>query len=195
MKELNHNLLNNVIYSKRTVSNFLDKEVSDELIEKLYDLTSHGATAFNAQPARFLFIKSKVAKERLRPSLMEGNVDKTMRAPVTVIVATDYDFYHLLHKTFPVADVRGQFESNKKMTEVTAFRNSTLSGAYLMSAAHALGLDTGPMSGFDNNKVDEEFFKGMSVKSNFLINLGYGDYEGMSPRLPRLNFAEASKIL
>lgn len=192
---MDNNLLNTLIYDKRTIGNFLNKEVSDDLIKKLYDLTSYGATAFNAQPARFIFLKSKEAKERLKPALMAGNVERVMNSPLTVIVATDYNFYELLHKTFPVADVKGLFVNNKEMTEVTAFRNSTLSGAYLMSAAHALGLDTGAMSGFNNAAVDQEFFKGTNTESNFIINIGYGNYEGINPRLPRLSFEEASQIL
>jgi 3-hydroxypropanoate dehydrogenase len=192
---MNEQLLNELFYNKRTIGNFKPQEVSDELLKKLYELTSHGATAFNAQPARFVFIKSQEAKARLKPFLMPGNVDKTMNAPVTVIVATDNEFHNLLHKTFPIADIKGMFTSNKQMTETTAFRNSSMAGAYLMSSAHVLGLDTGAMSGFNNAGVDEEFFKGTEVKSNFLINLGYGDYEGIQPRLPRLSFEEASQIL
>lgn len=195
MENINKELLNELIYNKRTIGNFKDIPVSDEIIQELYKITSHGATAFNAQPARFVFIKSQEAKERLKPYLMPGNLDKTMKAPVTVIVATDYSFHDLLHKTFPIADIKGMFVGNEELVNTTAFRNSSLSGAYLISAAHVLGLDAGAMSGFNNAGVDEEFFKGTNIKSNFLINLGYGDYSNIPARLPRLEFNETSQIL
>lgn len=191
---MNAQLIQEQYYNKRSVNSFINKEVSDETIKNLYELTSLGSTAFNAQPARFVFLKSQSAKERLKPFLSAGNIEKTMKAPLVVIIATDYEFYDLLNKTFPIADVKGLFTSNKEMSDVTAFRNSTLSGAYLMKAAHALGLDTGPMSGFDNAGVDKEFFSGSGFKSNFIVNIGYGTTPHEHLRLPRLSFEEAAEI-
>lgn len=195
MNKLNNEVLNQLFYNSRTVNNFLPKEVSNEILEELYRLVSMGPTAFNAQPARFIFIKSQEAKLRLKPYLMAGNVEKTMNAPVTVIVATDYSFYEQLDKTYPVADVKPYFVGNHAMIDGTAFRNSTLAGGYLISAARALGLDVGAMSGFNNSLVDSDFFADSNIKSNFLVNLGYGDYTSMNDRLPRLSFEETSKIL
>jgi 3-hydroxypropanoate dehydrogenase len=192
---MDNNVLNRLFRESRTVNYFSDKEVTDNLIKELYDLTKMAPTAFNAQPARFLFLKSKEAKAKLKPFLSEGNIEKTMAAPVTVIVATDYDFYKLLHKTFPVADVKGYFEGNQPMIDATAFRNGTLSGGYLTIAARSLGLDVGPMSGFDNAGVDSVFFEGTNIKSNFLMNLGFGIAEGTHPRLERLSFDEVAKII
>lgn len=192
---MNKEILDRLFRESRTVNKFLDKEVSDETIRELYDLTKMGPTAFNAQPARFLFLKSKESKERLRPYLMEGNIEKTIAAPVTVIVAMDYYFHNLLPKTFPIADISGLFVGNQEMIDITAFRNGTLSGAYLIMAARAMGLDVGPMSGFNNAGVDEEFFKGTDLRSNFLINIGYSDNKTVYSRLPRLDFDETSKIL
>jgi len=192
---MNKDILNKLFTESRTVSKFQEKEVSDDIIHQLYDLTKMAPTAFNAQPARFLFLKSKNSKEKLRPFLMEGNIEKTMNAPVTVIVATDYKFHHLLNKTFPIADIGGLFDGNPTMVDTTAFRNGTLSGGYLMIAARALGLDVGPMSGFDNIGLDAAFFEGTSVQSNFLINMGYGITDKIYNRLPRLPFDETSKIM
>lgn len=189
------NVLNRLFKESRTMNYFLDKEVTDELIKELYDLTKMAPTAFNAQPARYVFLKSKESKEKIRPFLSEGNIEKTMAAPVTVIIATDYNFHTLLHKTFPVADVRGYFEGNQAMIDSTALRNGTLSGGYLTIAARALGLDVGPMSGFDNIGVDKAFFEGTHIKSNFLINLGYGKENSAYPRLERLSFEEVAKII
>lgn len=195
MEKINEQLLEELIYNKRSVGSFTEEEITDEVIKKLYELTSVGATAFNAQPARYVFIKSQEAKERIKPFLMAGNVDKVMKAPLTVIVATDYSFYELLHKTFPIADIKGLFTNNKEMSDTTAFRNTTLSGGYMISNAHILGLDTGAMSGFDNIALDNEFFKGTNIKSNFIINIGYGVYDNLPPRLARLSFDEVSSIL
>lgn len=192
---MDNNVLNRLFKESRSVNYFSNKEVTDSVLKELYDLTKMAPTAFNAQPARFLFLKSKESKEKLKPFLAEGNIEKTMASPVTVIVATDYDFYKLLHKTFPVADVRGYFEGNQPMIDATAFRNGTLSGGYLTIAARSLGLDVGPMSGFDNAGVDQAFFEGTNWKSNFLINLGYGKEDGHHPRLERLTFDEVAKIL
>ncbi len=187
-------ILNKLFKEARSFNKFEEKEVSEEILMAVYDLAKYGPTAYNSQPARYLFIKSKEAKERLSPHLMEGNVDKTMKAPVNVIVATDYDFFKIFDKTFPIADIKGMFESNKNLVDETGFRNGTLSGAYLMIAARTLGLDVGPMSGFFNESLDKEFFAGTNIKSNFLINLGYGIKEEYQ-RLPRLDFNLAAKII
>jgi len=186
------------------------RPVSDETLHALYDLVKWAPTSANAEPARFAFLRSKESKERLRPALAPLNVDKTMSAPVTVIVAYDLRFYERLPKLFPQNPGMAKlFENNPEMVESTAKRNSSLQGAYMMIAARALGLDVGPMSGFDHAKVDEEFFAAGKpcfgcdqeffpeghVKTNFLCNLGYGDPSGLYPRLPRLAFSEACSLL
>ena len=194
----------------RTFSAWLNKPVSDEILRQVYDLMKWGPTSANSCPARFFFIRTKEAKERLRPSLSPGNVDKTMAAPATVIVAYDLRFYQKLPRLFPHMPAMAKvFEENHQLVESTAKRNSSLQGAYFMLAARALGLDCGPMSGFDNAKLDEEFFgfgkqwpgadqeffPAGQVKSNFLCNLGYGDPAALYPRGPRLSFDEACKVL
>lgn len=172
-----------------------DKPVSDELLHRLYDTLRMAPTSMNCSPARIVFVKSKTAKEKLNPALMEGNRAKTMVAPVTAIIGYDTRFYENLPKLFPpIPNARSMFESNAALSDVTAFRNGTLQGAYLILAARSLGLDCGPMSGFDNAVVDQLFFAGTNVKSNFLCNLGYGDAKGVYPRSPRLEFAEACNI-
>ena len=175
--------------------NVLGGEINDETLRKLYELTNYGPTAANASPARFVFVKSPEAKQRLEPFLDEGNRQKTLSAPVTVIVAHDEAFYDKLPYLFPHADARSWFAGNEPLIEESSFRNGTLQGAYLLLAARALGLDTGPMSGFNAAGVDEEFFKGTQIKSNFLINLGHGDHSQLFPRSPRLAFEEAAQIL
>ena len=184
-----------VFRQARTFSHWLDKSVSQDVLRAVYDLARMGPTSVNAQPGRFVFVVSPEAKARLKPALAPGNVDKTMAAPVTVIVGHDMEFYEALPKTFPHADARSWFVGNDPMIQATAFRNGSLQGAYLILAARALGLDAGPMSGFDNDKVDAEFFAGTSWRSNFLVNLGYGDPAGLHPRGPRLDFDEAAKIV
>ncbi len=174
--------------------NELGGEVDDDTLRRLYDLLKWGPTTANSSPARFVFVRSKAAKQKLGPALDEGNHDKTMAAPVTVIVAHDEDFHEKLPMLFPHADARSWFEGDKDKRRVNAFRNGSLQGAYLILAARALGLDTGPMSGFDNAKVDETFFKGTSIKSSFLVNLGHGDVSKLFPRSPRLSFDEAARI-
>jgi 3-hydroxypropanoate dehydrogenase len=194
----------------RTYTAWKPQPVADQTLRDLYDILKWAPTSANTSPARFAFLRSKEAKERLRPALAPGNVEKTMSAPVTVIVAYDMKFYERLPKLFPQnPGLKQLFESNPQLVEVTAQRNSSLQGAYLILAARALGLDCGPMSGFDNAKVDEEFFAtgkpgvdrdqeffpGSHVKSNFLVNLGYGDPSALYPRLPRLLFNEACSLL
>lgn len=186
--------LNQLFLQARTYNKFQDRAVPDQLLKQAWDLARMGPTAVNAQPARVVFIKSPEAKALLKPALAPGNLDKTMAAPVTAIVATDMEFYEKLPKTFPHVDARAWFVGNDAMISSTAFRNSSLQGAYLILALRSLGLDCGPMSGFDNAKVDEAFFAGTPVKSNFLINIGYGDADGLHPRNPRLDFDEACWI-
>lgn len=192
-KALPDDALDQLFRSART-HNVLGGEISDQTLRELYDLTKWGPTSANGSPARFVFVKSKQAKEKLRPALSEGNLAKTMAAPVTVIVAHDLEFYEKLPYLFPHDDARSWFAGNDAAINITAFRNGSLQGAYLILAARALGLDTGAMSGFDNAKVDEAFFAGTKIKSNFLINLGYGDHAKLFPRSPRLPFDEAARI-
>lgn len=193
----------------RTHSHWLDKPVSDSTLKQLYDLMKMGPTSANCCPVRILFIKTKEAKERLRPALNEGNVEKTMAAPVTAIIAHDLRFYEYLPKLFPHSSARDWFVDNAELAVTTAFRNGSLQGGYFILAARTLGLDCGPMSGFDNAKVDHEFFSQggdgtafqqehcpeSHIKSNFLCNLGYGDPEMLYPRSPRFDFDEVCKIL
>ncbi|HHW4678860.1 MAG TPA: malonic semialdehyde reductase [Xylella sp.] len=191
---LNDAALDQLLCTARTCNSFLDKPVDELLLRRLYDLTKWGPTAANSEPARFVFITSAEGKARLKPALAESNLAKTMSAPVTVIVAHDQDFHEKLPYLFPHTDAKSWFDGPRETRAESAFRNGTLQGAYLILAARALGLDAGPMSGFDNAKVDEAFFAGTAVKSNFLINLGYGDPAGLFPRLPRLSFDEAARI-
>ncbi len=184
-----------IFRNARTHNGWLDKPVDDDTLRVLYDLLKWGPTSANASPARFVFLRSRQAKERLRPALSPGNLDKTMAAPVTVIVGHDLRFYEHLPRLFPHADARSWFVGNDELIRTTAFRNGSLQGAYLIIAARALGLDCGPMSGFDNAKVDAEFFPAGTVKSNFLCNLGYGDPAKLFPRSPRLAFEEACQLL
>lgn len=179
----------------RTYSYFQDKPVSDEVLKAAYELAKFPPTAANSSPMRILFVKSQEAKEKLKPALAPGNVEKTMLAPVTAIIAHDIEFYEQLPKLYPHADARSWYAGKPAFIEQTAFRNGTLGGAYFILAARAVGLDCGPMSGFDNAKVDEAFFAGTPWKSNFLINLGYGNAEKLHPRSPRLTFDEAARIL
>lgn len=175
----------------RTHNGWTDKPVSDETLGALYDLTKMGPTSANCSPGRFVFVRSPEAKEKLRPALSSGNLEKTMAAPVTVIAAIDSEFYEKLPVLFPHADARSWFTSSPAIAEETAFRNGTLQAGYLILAARALGLDTGAMSGFDKGKVDAAFFAGTTWKSNFLINLGHGDPSKLFGRLPRLGFEDA----
>jgi 3-hydroxypropanoate dehydrogenase len=179
----------------RTHNVWLDKPVEDALLKQVYDLARMGPTSANMCPMRIVFVKSREAKERLKPALDAGNVDKTMAAPVTAIIGMDVHFYEELPKLFPYADAKAWFKDlPENVLEYVALRNSSLQGAYFMLAARALGLDCGPMSGFDNAKVDAEFFPEGRYKSNFLLNLGYGDPAGLHPRNPRLEFDEACTV-
>ena len=178
-----------------THNKFRDTPVSDETLRELYDLLKFGPTSANSSPARFVFIRTKEGKEKLRPALSSGNEAKTMAAPVTAIVAYDPKFFEQLPRLFPHnPDAISWFSGNDSLAATTAFRNGTLQGAYLIIAARALGLDTGPMSGFDNATVDAAFFAANGWRSNFLVNLGHGDPAGVYPRSPRLPFDEAAVL-
>ena len=182
------------IFRTARTHNELGGEVSDDTLRQLYDLAKWGPTSANMTPARLVFVKSAEAKAKLEPALDEGNRAKTMAAPVTVIVAHDEDFHEKLPYLFPHTDAKSWFEGPREGRREAAFRNGSLQGAYVILAARALGLDTGPMSGFNNAKVDEAFFAGTAIKSNFLINLGHGDTAKLFPRSPRLSFDEAARI-
>lgn len=176
----------------RTHNKWQDRPVSDESLHELYDILKYGPTSANSSPARFVFIRTKEGKEKLAPALSSGNLEKTMSAPVTAIVAYDPKFFEKLPQLFPHnADAKSWFTSSDSLAATTAFRNGTLQGAYLMLAARSIGLDIGGMSGFDNAKVDAAFFAGSGWRSNFLVNIGYGDPAGVFNRSPRLSFEEA----
>jgi 3-hydroxypropanoate dehydrogenase len=183
--------LDTLFRAARTQNKWRDLTVSDALLRELYELAKMGPTSANCCPARFVFVRTPEGKDRLRPALSSANREKTMTAPVTVIVAEDALFYDQLPRLFPHADARSWFTSSPEMAKETAFRNASLQGAYLIMAARALGLDAGPMSGFKPDLVDAAFFAGTSYKTNFLVNLGYGDPAGVLPRLPRLDFDDA----
>ena len=179
----------------RTQNAWTDKPVGEVLLEAIYDLAKWGPTSANCSPMRVVFVVGKEAKERLRPCLIPGNADKTMAAPATAIVAYDTRFHEHLPKLFPHADAKSWFEGKPALIEETAFRNSTLQGAYLIIAARVLGLDCGPMSGFDAAKLNAEFFPDGRFKSNFLCNIGHGDPKGLFPRSPRFDFDDVCLIL
>lgn len=194
-EKLAETALDQLFRTARTYNAFLPKEVTDEQLHALYELAKFGPTSANSSPMRLVFVKSAQAKEKLKPFLSDGNRAKTMVAPVTAIVANDHAFYEKLPQLFPHADARSWFVGDQPKIDTTAFRNATLQGAYVIIAARALGLDCGPMSGFDNAGVDEAFFAGTTIKSNFLINIGYGDASrDLFPRSPRLAFDEACRI-
>jgi 3-hydroxypropanoate dehydrogenase len=185
-----------IFLKARTHSAWLDRPVDDKLLRQIYDLAKMGPTSANMCPLRLVFVRSPAAKQKLKPALDAGNVAKTMIAPVTAIVAMDVRFYEKLPTLFPHADAKAWFKDlPENVLEYIALRNSSLQGAYFMLAARSLGLDCGPMSGFNNAKVDEAFFAGTSIKSNFLCNLGYGDPSKLHPRNPRLSFEEACQVV
>ena len=189
-------VLDQLFRSARTNNKWQQKDVPDSLLRELVDLAKMGPTSANCQPARFVFVKSPEAKQRLKPFLSSNNAEKTMQAPACVIIGYDLTFYEHLPRLFPHnLSARTWFEGNEANIMTTALRNGSLQGAYLILAARALGLDAGPMSGFDNAGVDKEFFAGTPVKSNFLCSLGYGDPAGVHPRGPRFAFDEMAKIL
>jgi len=179
----------------RTYSHWGDGEVGDVLLQAVYDLAKMPPTSANSNPMRLNFLRSQDAKDRLKPALSSGNLAKTMAAPVTAIIGYDTRFYEELPRLAPHGNARAWFEGKPALIEETAFRNGTLQGAYFILAARALGLDCGPMSGFDRDRVDREFFPDGRIKSNFLCNLAYGDASKLYPRAPRLDFEDACQIL
>lgn len=183
-----------ILRNARSHNRWIEREVPDVLLHQLYDLLKWGPTSANSSPARIVFVKSAEAKAKLVACMTPNNQAKTGSAAVVAIVGMDMAFYEKLPRLFPATDARAWFVGNQPLIDATAFRNSSLQGAYLMIAARALGLDCGPMSGFDNGKVDEAFFKGTTVKSNFVCGLGYGDPSKVYPRGPRLEFDEACRI-
>jgi 3-hydroxypropanoate dehydrogenase len=187
--------LDQLFRQARTVHAFKPEAVSDDTIRQLYDLLKWGPTAFNAQPARYVFVKSAQAKAKLMPALMPGNVPQVQSAAVTVIVAHDTRFTEHLPEQFPGYDAKAVFDANPGMVEPAAFRNSSLQGAYLILAARALGLDSGAMSGFNPQAVNDAFFPDGRYKVNFLLNIGVADPAGIYPRAPRLSFEQAAQIL
>jgi len=191
---LSPEVLEQLFRGARTAHGFQPEPVGDETLHALYELLRWGPTSFNCQPGRYVFVRSAQAKERLKAALIPGNVAQTMAAPVTVIVAYDTQFYDHLPAQYPATDARPIFANNPQAAQATAVRNSSLQGAYLMLAARALGLDCGPMSGFDPAKVDAAFFPDGRCKSNFLVNLGVADPSKTYPRGPRLDFAVAARI-
>jgi 3-hydroxypropanoate dehydrogenase len=187
--------LNQLFRQARTHSAWLPKRVTAEVLREVYELARWGPTSANCTPARFIFLESATAKARLVPALAPGNVEKTKAAPVTVIVAWDTEFYEKLPRLFPQADMRSYFVGKQPLIDETALRNGSLQGGYFILAARAVGLDCGPMSGFDAAKVNAEFFPDGKWKANFLCNLGYGDRSKLFPRNPRLEFDEACRVL
>ena len=187
--------LNLLFREARSQRGWTDKLVNEATLRQLYDLAILGPTSANCLPMRLVFAASLEAKNKLKLCLGSNNIEKVMAAPVTAIVAFDLDFAVYLPKLFPHADAKSWFTGNSGLTETTALRNGSMQGAYLIMAARSLGLDCGPMSGFDNNKVDEAFFNGTSYRSNFLCSLGYGDHSAYGARLPRLNFEEICKLV
>lgn len=194
MTSLPATALDTLFRTARTYSHFLDTPVTDQALQDIFDLLKWAPTTGNSSPARFVFVRSPEAKARLKPALSPGNADKTMAAPVTVIIAYDLEFYEQLPRLFPQTDARSWFVGKTDHILTSAFRNGSIEGGYFILAARALGLDCGPMSGFDNAKVDAAFFPDGKWKSNFLCNIGYGDKSRLHPRNPRLDFSEACRI-
>ncbi len=194
-KPLAREPLEQIFLAARTHNAWQDKDVPDQVLHELVDIMKMGPTSANCSPARLLFVRTDAAKKRLAPFLSEGNRKKTMTAPVCAIIGYDLAFYEHLPKLFPHDDAKSWFEGKPDHIATTAFRNGTLQGAYFILAARSLGLDTGPMSGFDNAGVDAEFFAGSQIKSNFLCSIGYGDPAGLFPRSPRFSFDEIAQIL
>ena len=193
--ELDAAALDQLFRTARTANDFHDTPVDEATLRALYDLVKWAPTSANSSPARFVFVTSQEAKAKLAPALSEGNLAKTLAAPVTAIIAYDLDFHEKLPYLFPHTDAKSWFEGPQENRQKPAFLNSSLQGAYLIMAARSLGLDAGPMTGFDAAKVDEAFFSGTALRTNFLINLGYGDTAGLFPRSPRLSFDEAARIV
>jgi len=187
--------LDQLFVEARTHNAWLDEPIGDETLEELYNLVKWGPTSANGSPLRVVFVRSAEAKERLLKAVSPGNLAKVKAAPVTAILAHDLEFHDKLPRLFPHADLKGMFSSNPALTRDTAFRNSSMQAGYFILAARALGLDCGPMSGFDNAALDEAFFKGTSWRSNLICNLGHGDPSALFARGPRLDFDEACRIV
>ncbi len=193
-QEIDAAALDQIFFEARTHNKFDEAPLPQELLARVYEIARMGPTSANCLPMRVTYVVSKEAKEKLRPALMPGNADKTMAAPATAIIAHDLEFHEQLPTLFPHTDARSWFVGKPKHIETTAFRNGSMQGGYFIVAARALGLDCGPMSGFDNAKVDAAFFPDGKVKSNFLCNLGYGDPAAVHPRGPRLSVAQACQF-
>jgi 3-hydroxypropanoate dehydrogenase len=191
---LDDGALDTLFREARTHNGWQEKPVPRHLLEQAVDLAKMGPTAANSSPFRVLFVESPEAKERLKPALALGNVEKTMAAPVTAIMAYDLAFYDLLPKLFPHADARSWFAGNDAFITHTATQSGTLQAAYFLLALRAVGLDAGPLNGFDNAKVDAAFFDGSKIRANFIINIGYGDESKLFPRSPRLEFGEIASF-
>jgi 3-hydroxypropanoate dehydrogenase len=194
MNTIDQQSLRQLFLDARTHMAWTDRPVGDATLRALYDTLRWGPTAANCSPLRIVFVRSREAKEKLRPALSPGNADKTMAAPVTAILGHDLGFPDTLPKLFPHADARSWYAGNAPYIQETAFRNGALQGGYFILAARALGLDCGPMSGFDAEKVNAAFFAGTSVRANFLCNIGFGDASKLHPRGPRLSFDEACRV-
>ncbi|MEO1241390.1 MAG: malonic semialdehyde reductase [Pseudomonadota bacterium] len=194
-KMINDEALDIIFREARTRNGWEERDVTTTLMQAVYDLMKWAPTSANCSPARFVFVASDEARARLKPHLIPGNTDKTMAAPCCVIIAHDLEFYEKLPELFPHTDAKSWFVGNDNLIRETAFRNGTLQGAYLMIAARALGLDCGPMSGFDQDGVNKEFFDGTTYKANFLCNIGYGTDKDLFPRSPRLDFDEVCEII
>jgi nitroreductase len=187
--------LDQIFVQARTHNVWLDRPVSEDTLRQIYDLMKWGPTSANSSPLRIFFVKSEEGKKRLLPAIAEGNYEKVKTAPVTAILAQDMEFYEKLPKLFPHTDARSWFAGNDAVIKATAFRNSSLQAAYFIIAARSLGLDCGPMSGFDAEKLDAEFFAGTNLKTNLICSVGYGDHTKVYPRAPRLDFDEACKVV
>jgi len=192
---LSKDALDTLFTNARTHNAWLDKSVTDTQLQEIYDLMKWGSTSANCSPARIVFVRSDAQKQKLLDCVSQGNFEKTKTAPVTAIIGMDMEFFEKLPQLFPHADACSWFAGNQSNIDATAFRNSSLQGAYFMLAARAVGLDCGPMSGFDSDKLNAAFFAGTTVKVNFICNLGYGDAQQLFPRSPRLSFDEACKIV
>jgi 3-hydroxypropanoate dehydrogenase len=192
---LDTNALDTLFNQARTHNGWQDKPVTESQLRRIYDLMKWGPTSANCSPARIVFVQSAAEKEKLVACVSPGNAEKTRTAPVTAIIGMDLAFYEKLPQLFPHADARSWFVGNQALIDATAFRNSSLQGGYFILAARAVGLDCGPMSGFDADKLNAAFFAGTTVKANFVCNLGYGDTEKLFGRSPRLAFEEACKLV
>lgn len=192
---LDQAVLQQLFLDARSQNAWQDRDVPDETLRQLFDIIKMGPTSANCSPARYVFVKSQTAKDRLKPHLSEGNTQKVMTAPVCVVIGYDLEFFEHLPRLFPHTDAKSWFTSSEELAHQTAFRNGSLQGAYLIIAARALGLDCGPMSGFDLAGVDQEFFAGTKIKSNFLVSLGYGDSSALFDRSPRFEFEDIASIV